>query len=71
MVAAAEAQTLGELQADRHIDTLLEGTPLKIIGDRFVDRDPDFGNARVVAFDVQTGNGVVQAIDQVLLPLDL
>ena len=66
-----EAKTLGEFQADRHIDTLLDGAPLKLVGTRLADRDPDLADARIVAADIQTGNGVIQAIDQVLLPLDL
>lgn len=68
---SAGADTLGELQADRSVDTLLENAVLGIRGDRVVDADPDFADARIVASDVQTGNGVIQVVNQVLLPLDL
>ncbi len=63
--------TLGELQAERRIDTLLGGAQLRIAGDRLVDAEPDLDDAQVIAADIQTGNGVIHAIDQVLLPLDL
>ncbi len=66
----AGSKTLGEFQADG-IDTLLSGAPLRIEGTRLVDADPDFADARVVASDVQTGNGIIQVVNQVLLPLDL
>ena len=67
----AGSKTLGEFQADGHIDTLLSGAPLRIDGTRLVDADPDFADARVIASDVQTGNGIIQVVNQVLLPLDL
>ncbi len=36
-----------------------------------VDNDPDLRNPRVYAADIDVSNGVVHAIDRVLIPLDL
>jgi uncharacterized surface protein with fasciclin (FAS1) repeats len=65
------ALTLGELQAQGQVETLLEDATLGVAGRRLIDAEPDLGNARIVAEDIQTGNGVIHAVNQVLLPLDL
>lgn len=68
---APEARTLGELQLDMSIPTLFADADLLIDGDMVEDQDPDFDDASIIASDVQTGNGVVQVIDEVLLPFDV
>lgn len=50
--------------------TLLDGATVQVTGDTIVDADPDATNASIVAADVAAGANTVQAIDQVLLPLD-
>lgn len=54
------------------IPTLLTGATLTPEGGRLIDADPDIANPRLsVPRDVLTRNGVIQAIDRVLIPLDL
>lgn len=67
---APDARTLGELQRDKSVDTLLE-LELGIDGDTVEDAAPNLADPTIIAADVQTGNGVVQVIDEVLLPFAL
>ena len=67
----AGAFTFGELSADRTVSPLFADEDLLVRGDRIVDAEPDLSDARVVASDIQTGNGIIQVIDEVLLPFDL
>ncbi|MEM8855742.1 MAG: fasciclin domain-containing protein, partial [Pseudomonadota bacterium] len=65
------AKTLGELQEARTVDTLFEDADLRIGGQTVKDQDPDFDDAMITQLDVQTGNGIIQVIDEVLLPFDV
>ncbi|MEM7270698.1 MAG: fasciclin domain-containing protein [Pseudomonadota bacterium] len=67
---AAGAKTLEELGAAGPIETL-NGETVEVNGTTVVDKEPDLISAEVVLEDVETINGTIQAIDQVLLPLDL
>jgi len=68
---AAGARTLGELQAERTIATLFDDTEFTVDEFTIVDNDPDFEDATIVGEDVQTGNGVIQVVNEVLLPFEV
>ncbi len=65
--------SLAELQDERLIDTALEGAKLGIDGTELIDADPQIANANFISglTDITTANGEIQAIDRVLIPLDL
>ncbi len=69
---APEGRTVAELQADGTIDTV-QGDSLTVQGKTLVDNDPDVKDPKLIegATDIEAANGVVQAIDRVLLPADL
>lgn len=64
------AQTLAQLNAGGTVNTAL-GATFTVNGTELIDNEPDITNPQVVIEDVQTDNGTIQAIDRVLLPLDL
>lgn len=68
---AGGASTLGELQADRDITPLFDAADFTIDGTTVIDQDDDFDDATIIASDIQTGNGVIQVIDEVILPFDV
>ncbi|MEM9222373.1 MAG: M10 family metallopeptidase C-terminal domain-containing protein [Pseudomonadota bacterium] len=45
----------------------LLGDRVSVDGNTIVDGEPDLSDAQIIAADIQTGNGVVQVIDEVLL----
>ncbi|MEX0309772.1 MAG: fasciclin domain-containing protein [Tateyamaria sp.] len=63
---------LADIQSERLIETL-EGTPIAFDGSELVDAEPDIDNAAPIAglTDIQAANGVIHAVDGVILPLDL
>lgn len=63
---------LTELQAEGATDTL-NGAMIEIDGDTLVDKDPEVENPEFIdgLTDIQASNGVIQAIDRVLLPIDI
>lgn len=65
------AKTLGELQNARTVDTLFEDADVRIGGVTVKDQDPDFDDASIILADLQTGNGTIQVIDEVLLPFNV
>lgn len=65
-----ETTELDELNSDGPIPTLLEGAEFEVTGGTVVDGDPDYVNADVISPDVDVPNGVIQVVDQVLLPID-
>ena len=69
---APEGRTVDELQADGTVTTAGGGT-LDVQGTILADNDPDFVDPKLIgpATDITAVNGVVQAIDRVLLPIDL
>jgi serralysin len=65
-------QTLSQLAgADAPLTTALAGATLGLDGTQVVDLEPDLDDASVAIADVAASNGVIQAIDKVLLPIDL
>ncbi len=69
---APGARDVAHLQDAGTIDTAL-GVPFDVKGTELVDQDPDIGNPMFIdgLTDIQASNGVIQAIDRVLLPIDL
>jgi len=68
-VATESLQASQVLSADS-IPNLL-GADLGVDGASLVDNDPDLANPNIIATDIQASNGVVHAIDGVLIPLDV
>ena len=66
------AQTIAELEAEGLVSTA-QGGEITVDGDTLIDADPDVENPQFVdgATDIATSNGVIQAIDRVLLPIDV
>lgn len=64
------ARSAAEIRALSEVATLQGGT-LRLSGDRLVDADPSAPDPRLALTDIAAENGVVHAIDGVLLPLDL
>ncbi len=69
---ATEPLTRAEIRAATSIDTL-SGLELTPFGATLGDLDPSLPDARLIGGrgDIQASNGIIQAIDQVLLPADL
>lgn len=67
------SSSLAELQDERLIETALPGAQLGIDGTEIIDADPQIENANFISglTDISTANGEIQAIDRVLIPLDL
>lgn len=65
--------SVAELQGAGLIDTALDGARLGIDGNELIDADPEIANAMFIdgLTDITTANGEIQAIDRVLVPLDL
>jgi len=69
---ADDSLTKSQLRQAGDVETLAGGT-LSFGRASIIDADPDVRDARFVpgATDIEAANGVVQAIDRVLLPIDL
>ncbi|MEM8729955.1 MAG: fasciclin domain-containing protein [Pseudomonadota bacterium] len=69
---AAGSNSLVELQTAGSVETLF-GTDLTIAMDSIIDADPEVENAEFIRglTDVGATNGVIHAVDQVLLPIDV
>ncbi|MEO1469660.1 MAG: fasciclin domain-containing protein, partial [Pseudomonadota bacterium] len=67
------AASVAELQDAGSTDTLLAGASLGVAGDVLVDLDPGVKNPAFIdgLTDIAATNGTIQAIDRVLLPIDL
>ncbi|MEO1550845.1 MAG: fasciclin domain-containing protein [Pseudomonadota bacterium] len=65
-----EAKTLATIQADGTVDTVL-GVTITSDGPTLVDNEPDLIDPSVVIPDIAADNGIIHAIDRVLLPVDL
>ncbi len=65
------AKTLTEVAALETVDTLLEGATVAPEGLTLADNEPDLINPTLIATDIVAANGIVHAIDRVLLPVDL
>ncbi|MEM7547915.1 MAG: fasciclin domain-containing protein [Pseudomonadota bacterium] len=65
-----DARTLAELQADGTLTSAL-GATVEVSGTELIDAEPDLENPEVISPDIDASNGTIQAIDRVLLPIDL
>jgi uncharacterized surface protein with fasciclin (FAS1) repeats len=68
-----EAKSLEEVLHTPIVDTLLDGATLMPIWNRLQDNDPDLQDGAFLRFatDIQASNGVVHAINHVLIPVDV
>jgi uncharacterized surface protein with fasciclin (FAS1) repeats len=53
------------------VETLLPGVTFGSEGTELIDNEPDIDNPNIVIPDIAADNGTIQAIDRVLLPLDI
>ena len=65
------AKLLEEVGSLETVDTLLEGATFAPDGTTLVDNEPDLEDPDVVIPDIEASNGVIHAIDRVLIPLDI
>ena len=70
---APGGSSLDELNKAKVVETALGGASVSIDGREIIDADPQIDNPTVIEglADIEAANGVIQAIDAVLLPLDL
>ncbi|MEM8811008.1 MAG: fasciclin domain-containing protein [Pseudomonadota bacterium] len=66
-----EAKSAAEIDALDAVPTLLEGATFGSEGTELVDNEPDLENPDIVAPDIAAENGTIQAIDRVLIPIDI
>lgn len=65
------AKTASEVDAADQVTTLLAGATFGSEGTELVDNEPDVANPNIVIEDIGAANGTIQAIDRVLLPIDI
>ena len=67
------SSSLEELQDARLVDTAFSGAQVGIDGTELVDADPQIENPNLILplTDIEAANGAIQAIDRVLLPIDV
>ena len=68
---SADAKTASEIDALDQVETFLTDATFKAAGPILVDNEPDVANPTIVIPDIDASNGVIQAIDRVLLPIDI
>ncbi|APX10300.1 fasciclin domain-containing protein [Tateyamaria omphalii] len=68
---SSSALTADEIAAAGSVDTLLSGASFGTDGTELIDAEPDIDNPNIVIPDIEATNGTIQAIDRVLLPLDI
>lgn len=70
---SAGAQTVAEIQTAGSVSTALDGATFGVDGTELIDNDPDVVNPQLIGglTDLDAGNGLVHAINWVLLPLDV
>lgn len=68
-----EARSLQEIQSLPTVNTLLSGATLTPNGNSLIDNEPDLLDPSFIPSltDVDAGNGIIQGIDRVLIPLDI
>ena len=64
------AKQLAEVALLSEVETLQGGT-FGVSGTTLVDNEPDIADPSLVATDIVASNGIVHAIDRVLLPVDI
>lgn len=65
---AKSAQEIDDLD---EVETLLSGATFGSEGTELVDNEPDVANPNIVIPNIEAANGTIQAIDRVLLPIDI
>lgn len=68
---ASGASTADDIAAAGSVDTLLTGASFGTDGTELIDAEPDIENPNIVIEDIAATNGIIQAIDRVLLPIDI
>ncbi|WP_159808593.1 fasciclin domain-containing protein [Litoreibacter roseus] len=68
---SAGAKTAEAIDAAETVSTLLDGATFGSEGTELIDNEPDIDNPQIVIPDIQAANGTIQAIDRVLLPVDI
>ena len=68
---SAGAKSAAAIDEIGTIDTLLDGATFDAAGGELTDNEPDIDNPSIVIPDIIAGNGTIQAIDRVLLPIDI
>ncbi|MEL6464395.1 MAG: fasciclin domain-containing protein [Pseudomonadota bacterium] len=68
---ASGASTADDIAAAGSVDTLLAGASFGADGSELIDAEPDIENPNIVIEDIAATNGIIQAIDRVLLPIDI
>lgn len=68
---SAGAKSATEIDALGTIDTLLTGATFDADGTELVDAEDGLANPEIVLPDIAADNGTIQAIDQVLIPIDI
>ncbi|WP_299599899.1 fasciclin domain-containing protein [uncultured Tateyamaria sp.] len=68
---AAGARSAEDIAAAGAVDTLLSGASFAADGSELIDAEPDIENPNIVVPDIAATNGTIQAIDRVLLPIDI
>lgn len=68
---SAGAKTAAEIDALEVVGTFLPGATFGSEGTELVDNEPDVANPNIVIPDIAASNGTIQAIDRVLLPIDI
>lgn len=64
-------KSAAEIDAAETVDTLLAGATFGTEGTALIDNEPDIANPEIVIPDIPASNGTIQAIDRVLIPLDI
>ncbi len=65
------AQTAAQFDTQSDIGTLLEGATLNTAGRDIVDAEPDIANPTIIAANIEASNGIIQALNGVLVPLNI
>ncbi|MFK7942524.1 MAG: fasciclin domain-containing protein [Paracoccaceae bacterium] len=68
---SAGAKSANQIDEADQIDTLLTGATFGTEGTELIDNEPDIDNPNIVIPDIAADNGTIQAIDRVLIPLDI
>ncbi len=65
------AKLEGVINGSDSVATLLDGATISPTNGDLVDREPDLADPKIVTEDINASNGIIQAIDNVLLPIDI
>ncbi len=62
-----------EIKASGKVETLLEDASFKVKNNKLVDNEPDLINPSFIKdlANIEAGNGTIQGIDRVLIPIDI